>query len=90
MRMCAAPVGTVFEAHALRESQRVHIHLPARGAVGERCAPEDVGVSIAGSLHISEKTVEGCTGRIFSKLGLEADADQHRRVLAVLAYLQAT
>ena len=45
--------------------------------------------SIAASLHISEKTVEGCTGRIFSKLGLEADADQHRRVRAVLTYLQA-
>ena len=46
--------------------------------------------SIARSLHISEKTVEASTGRIFMKLGLEADANEHRRVRAVLTYLQAT
>ena len=46
--------------------------------------------SIAGTLHISEKTVEASTNRIFTKLGLEPDADQHRRVRAVLAYLQSS
>jgi DNA-binding NarL/FixJ family response regulator len=46
--------------------------------------------SIATKLHISDKTVEACTGRIFSKLGLEPGADDHRRVRAVLAYLQST
>lgn len=45
--------------------------------------------SIAAHLHISEKTVEACTSRIFTKLGLEPDADQHRRVRAVLTYLHA-
>lgn len=45
--------------------------------------------SIANALHISDKTVEACTGRIFSKLGLEPDIDQHRRVRAVLTYLHA-
>ena len=45
--------------------------------------------SIAATLHISEKTVEASTNRIFAKLGLEPDADQHRRVRAVLAFLQA-
>jgi len=45
--------------------------------------------SIATKLHISDKTVEACTGRIFSKLGLEPGPDDHRRVRAVLAYLQS-
>lgn len=46
--------------------------------------------TIATKLHISEKTVEACTGRIFTKLGLEPGPDDHRRVRAVLTYLQAT
>jgi DNA-binding NarL/FixJ family response regulator len=45
--------------------------------------------SIAKRLSISEKTVEACTGRIFSKLGLEPGPDDHRRVRAVLTYLHA-
>lgn len=45
--------------------------------------------SIANVLFVSEKTVEACTGRIFAKLGLEPGADDHRRVRAVLTYLQA-
>jgi DNA-binding NarL/FixJ family response regulator len=46
--------------------------------------------SIAHTLNISEKTVEASTGRIFTKLALDADANDHRRVRAVLAYLRAT
>jgi DNA-binding NarL/FixJ family response regulator len=46
--------------------------------------------SIAIKLHISDKTVEACTGRIFTKLGLEPRPDDHRRVRAVLTYLQAS
>jgi len=44
--------------------------------------------SVATQLHVSEKTVEACTGRIFTKLGLEASPDSHRRVRAVLTYLR--
>ena len=51
---------------------------------------ESSRVAVADVLHISTKTVEAATGRIFSKLGLESDADDHRRVRAVLAYLNAT
>ena len=46
--------------------------------------------SIAAKLHISNKTVEACTGRIFTKLGLEPGPDDHRRVRAVLTHLKAT
>jgi DNA-binding NarL/FixJ family response regulator len=44
--------------------------------------------SVASVLHVSEKTVEASTGRIFLKLGLEDNPDSHRRVQAVLAHLQ--
>ena len=44
---------------------------------------------IAERLEVTERTVESHTGRIFTKLGLEADPATHRRVLAVLAHLRA-
>lgn len=43
--------------------------------------------SIADRLMLSLKTIEGAIASIFLKLGLEADPDDNRRVLAVLAYL---
>lgn len=45
--------------------------------------------SIARALGVTARTVETHTSRIFLKLGLEADAGTHRRVLAVLAHLRA-
>jgi DNA-binding CsgD family transcriptional regulator len=42
---------------------------------------------IAERLGITTKTLEGMSGTIFSKLGLEEDPDVNRRVLAVLLYL---
>lgn len=44
--------------------------------------------AIADRLFLSAKTVEAYVGVIFGKLGLEAAPSDHRRVLAVLAYLQ--
>jgi DNA-binding NarL/FixJ family response regulator len=44
--------------------------------------------AIAEQLSLEVKTVEGHVGAIFSKLGLEPATQDHRRVLAVLAYLK--
>jgi DNA-binding NarL/FixJ family response regulator len=44
--------------------------------------------AIGSQLFISEKTVEACTSRIFTKLGLEPSPEDHRRVRAVITYLE--
>jgi DNA-binding NarL/FixJ family response regulator len=44
--------------------------------------------AIAERLIVTERTVEAHVKQIFLKLGLQADADSHRRVLAVLTYLR--
>jgi DNA-binding NarL/FixJ family response regulator len=46
--------------------------------------------AIASNLVIGDKTVETHVASIFSKLGLEAAPDDHRRVLAVLTWLRRT
>ena len=43
---------------------------------------------LASERRLSPKTVEAYVGSIFGKLGLEAGPSEHRRVLAVLAYLR--
>ena len=44
---------------------------------------------IAERLGISERAVQEHGASIFDKLGLSTAAEDHRRVLAVLAYLRA-
>ena len=44
---------------------------------------------IAERLGVSERAVQKHVASIFDKLGLPASGDDHRRVLAVLAFLRA-
>jgi DNA-binding NarL/FixJ family response regulator len=43
---------------------------------------------IGRELHLSPSAVEKHINAIFAKLGLGMETDQHRRVAAVVAYLQ--
>jgi DNA-binding NarL/FixJ family response regulator len=53
------------------------------GLMAEGCT----NVAIARRLFLTERTVETHVGNIMAKLGLETNVEEHRRVLAVLAYL---
>lgn len=45
--------------------------------------------AICTQIHLSPKTIEGYIASIFTKLGLEPTRDQHRRVLAVLRFVES-
>ena len=59
-------------------------------AVLARMAEGRSNDAISVELRISPKTLETHIGTIYSKLGLEPSATDHRRVLAVLSYLQSS
>jgi DNA-binding NarL/FixJ family response regulator len=69
------PLGT------LTERERAVLALMAQGRSNRALSTE---------LSLSAKTVEAHVRSIFTKLNLPPDADDHRRVLAVLAFLQST
>ena len=64
---------------SLTEREREVLALMAEGRTNR---------AIAGELFLSERAVERHVTGIFTKLGLPAGAQDHRRVLAVLAYLR--
>jgi DNA-binding NarL/FixJ family response regulator len=45
--------------------------------------------AIAARMHVTEKTVSKHSAAIFTKLGIELSESHHRRILAVLAYLES-
>ena len=45
--------------------------------------------SVAEQLSLSDRTVEAHMRSVFTKLGLHDDGSTHRRVLAVVKYLEA-
>ena len=59
-----------------------------REVLGEMAAGRS-NAAIAGRLFVTEKAVSKHINNIFMKLGLSPDGDDNRRVLAVLAYLNA-
>ena len=63
---------------------------PRESQVLELMAEGRSNAAIGGRLGLTEKTVEGNIRVILSKLGLEPEADDHRRVLAVLTWLRSS
>jgi DNA-binding NarL/FixJ family response regulator len=66
--------------HQLTERESEVLHLMAEGRSN---------AAIASALFVTEKAVSKHTNNIFTKLGLPPSADDNRRVLAVLAHLNA-
>jgi DNA-binding NarL/FixJ family response regulator len=64
----------------LSQREREVLELMARGMSN---------AAICEHLHLSVKTVEPVVSTIFTKLGLSPDTGNNRRVLAVVAFLQA-
>lgn len=65
---------------SLSEREREVLSLMAQGLSNK---------ALSERLHLSVKTIETHVGSIFIKLDLHLDAREHRRVLAVLAFLRA-
>lgn len=65
---------------ALSDRERDVLGLMAQGRTN---------AAIASDLHLSESSIEKYASSLFSKLGLSDERHVHRRVAAVLAYLQA-
>ena len=71
--------GSRDRVNSLTEREREVLGLMAEGRSNQ---------AIANAMVINERTVETYVAAIFSKLGLAPEPDDHRRVLAVLAWLQ--
>ena len=83
----------VVETLVARRTAQVHSPLAALTerelAVLAEMATGKNNVAIARALHVSERAVEKHTNALFGKLGLSDERDVNRRVLAVLAFLDA-
>jgi DNA-binding NarL/FixJ family response regulator len=82
-------VVSVLVSHATRGSTSALATLTARERdVLEQMAQGRTNAGIAAELHLSESSVEKHSSSIFAKLHLTDEPQVHRRVAAVLAYMQ--
>jgi DNA-binding CsgD family transcriptional regulator len=80
------PLLVARSVHSLAVS---FVLVPAGAVVLALMAEGRSNGAIAGILVVSERAVEKHVGNIFSKLGLAPSDADHRRVLAVLRYLES-
>lgn len=80
-------VVAVMVARARRARSDVRSLTPRQQEVLALVAEGHSNARIAAQLFLSEKAVVQHTSRIYDVLGIAADADGHRRVLAVIRYL---
>ena len=80
-------IGQLLSRH--RESSPVSTLTPREREVLSHMAEGRSNAAIAAAMFITEKAVGKHTNSIFAKLGLEQSEDDNRRVLAVLAFLEA-
>ena len=80
-----AGLGHQFLRHLQRT--KLLLHLVDMAPFDDSIDPAAEVKAIAAELVISESAVEKHVGRIFDKLRLPQSDSDHRRVLAVLAYL---
>lgn len=76
----AGPATAADPTDQLTDRERQILQLMAEGCSNQ---------AIADRLHVSPKTVEAHSSAIFSKLGVDASPAAHRRVLAVVTYLDS-
>lgn len=89
--------GTVMDPEVVRQLLRRHRTRQRLAPLSDRerdvlslMAQGRSNLAIARQLQISAKTIESHIASIFSKLGLHTTNHDHRRVLAVLTYLDET
>ncbi|SDZ24148.1 response regulator transcription factor [Herbiconiux ginsengi] len=82
-------VVAVMVSRASRVSDAVGSLTPRQLEVLGLMAEGRSNAGIASHLHLSEKSVVQHTSKIYDAFGLPVDADDHRRVLAVIRFLSA-
>ena len=90
------PSLTAMIVHELRGGAKRHENVGPLAGLTEReidvlalMAEGQTNETIGKALHLSARTVESHVTSIFTKLGLDATGGGHRRVLAVIAYLNS-
>ncbi|MDJ0004855.1 response regulator transcription factor [Rhodococcus fascians] len=79
---------TIISALLRKRTQPTAVLSPREREVLTLLAEGHSNIAVAQRLVVTEAAVAKHIGNIFSKLGLPPNADQHRRVLAVLTYLR--